>query len=89
MWEEEQDMKMIETMRKRREKKEEKGPKEVLTLSGTDSDSDLELPIIKKLRKKQKEKDGLNHFLILLLLPHVHLSPYTPSSPITPPSHHH
>jgi len=36
MWKKEQDKEMIETMRKGRRKKEEKGHKEVLALSGTD-----------------------------------------------------
>jgi len=59
MWEKEDDKEMMETMRMGRGKKNEKGHKEVLALSGTDSDSDLELPTIKKLRKKQKEKERL------------------------------
>jgi len=59
MWEKEQDKEMLDTMRKGRGKKEDKGKKEVLALSGTDSDSDLELPTIKSLRKKQKEKEKL------------------------------
>jgi len=48
---------MMETIRRGRGRKGEDGPAEVLALSGTDSDSDLELPTIKKLRKKQREKE--------------------------------
>jgi len=50
---------MIKTMRMGRGKKRDDGPSEVLALSGTDSDSDLELPTIKKLRKKEREKEKL------------------------------
>jgi len=59
MWEKEQDEEMIKTMRMGRGKKRDDGPSEVLALSGTDSDSDLELPTIKKLRKKEREKEKL------------------------------
>jgi len=56
MWEKEQDEEMIKTMKMGRGRKGDDGPTEVLALSGTDSDSDLELPTIKKLRKKERNK---------------------------------
>jgi len=57
MWEKEQDKEMMETMKRGRGGRGDDGPSEVLALSGTDSDSDLELPTIKKLRKKQRDKE--------------------------------
>jgi len=57
LWEKDQEKELLETMKIGRHHKGDSGPNEILALSGTDSDSDLELPTIKSLRKKQKSKD--------------------------------
>jgi len=57
LWEKDQEKELLETMKIGRHLKGDSGPNEILALSGTDSDSDLELPTIKSLRKKQKAKD--------------------------------
>ena len=57
-WEQQQDSQLLGSVsmgRGRRGREESAG--EVFALSGTDSDSDLELPTVKKLRKKQKKAE--------------------------------
>lgn len=53
-WEKDQERDVMAMMKKGR-KKPDKGIKEMYALSGTDSDSDLELPKIKKNKKKESQ----------------------------------
>jgi len=55
-WEKGEDARILNKVKFRGGRKEEDGNKEVFALSGTDSDSDLELPDMKKLKKKQLSK---------------------------------
>ena len=55
-WENEEDQRILGNVQLGRRRREEGGAKEVFALSGTDSDSDLELPDIKKMRKQKYKK---------------------------------
>ena len=55
-WENDEDQRILGNVQLGRRRKDEGGPKEVFALSGTDSDSDLELPDIKKMRKQKYKK---------------------------------
>ena len=50
-WENDEDQRILGNVQLGRRRKDDGGAKEVFALSGTDSDSDLELPDIKKMRK--------------------------------------
>ena len=53
-WEKGEDERILSKVKFRGKRKEEDGAQEMFALSGTDSDSDLELPTLKKLKKKKK-----------------------------------
>ena len=53
-WEKDEDTRILSKVKFKGSGKVDDGPEEMFALSGTDSDSDLELPTIKKLRKKAK-----------------------------------
>ena len=55
-WEREEEKSVLSKVKLRGERSERRGPEEMFALSGTDSDSDLELPTMKKLRKKAKSE---------------------------------
>ena len=50
-WEKGEDERILSKVKFRGKRKEEDGAQEMFALSGTDSDSDLELPTLKKLKK--------------------------------------
>merc|ERR1719464_808802 len=53
-WEKGEDERILSKVKFKGKRKEEDGAQEMFALSGTDSDSDLELPTLKKLKKKKK-----------------------------------
>ena len=55
-WENDEDQRILGNVQLGRRRKDDGGAKEVFALSGTDSDSDLELPDIKKMRKQKFKK---------------------------------
>jgi len=55
-WETEEDQRILGNVAIGRRRKDDEGAKEVFALSGTDSDSDLELPDVKKMRKQRYKK---------------------------------
>jgi len=56
-WERDKDTAVMAVMMKGRGKRNNYNRKEVFAMSGTDSDSDLELPNIKSLKKKEAEEE--------------------------------
>ena len=61
-WERAEDDRLLSKVKFRGRKNEDSGPQEMFALSGTDSDSDLELPKLKKMKKSKsaKKNDQLN-----------------------------
>ena len=61
-WEKGEDERILSKVKFKGKRKEEDGPQEMFALSGTDSDSDLELPTLKKMKKKKsiKQKEEVN-----------------------------
>lgn len=55
-WEQDEDQRILGNVNIGGRKKQDGGAKEVFALSGTDSDSDLELPDVKKMRKQKYKK---------------------------------
>ena len=53
-WEKDEDSRILSKVKFKGSGKVDTGPEEMFALSGTDSDSDLEVPTIKSLRKKAK-----------------------------------
>merc|ERR1719509_324515 len=61
-WANDKDALLLEATKKSKKKGKKETASEMFALSGTDSDSDLELPVIKKNKKKKVEnieKDAL------------------------------